>query len=158
MIIVPPTRISVATLGAEQIDRLVDENVFRRSRWCSGELIEIGMHEHCCAECSALVNVTLAMRIFCERRHLRVTPRYSSDMHDAWLIVDELRTRHALEVQERFAEALDNSARNKVVPVSHDPTHRLIFSLSPRSLAVAALRALGVIDASGVVCEVAHDE
>lgn len=150
----PPARLHLSVLTDELIDSLVSQHIFKQPRVCTGHAepgMRLGMRR--CLECNATFDEVATSRFYAEPGHLRLVPGYTKDMGEAWSIIDALRWQ-SRETQVCFVLFLDDlvckeEIRGKLNGLRSCTKQQLLFGLSARLIAIAALQAIDVITVDG---------
>jgi hypothetical protein len=152
-------RLHADQLADEVIDGLVFEHIFKQSRLCTGRT-EPGMRPGTrrCTECEALLDETMAMRLFEEKSsHPRPIPGYTKNIGVAWSIIDALRgySDATMACFALFLDALIYEERTRQRPRSlvGCTKQHFVFGTRPRLIAIAALQAIDVFDINGYLKE-----
>lgn len=143
-------KVNVAALSNTRLDELLDRHVFGQAEWCRGDC-ELRYMGHVpiyqCKTCSALEERTLAQHIFGSNGHRRLVPKYTESRASARSIFDAVQ-RLGRTVQSCFTLNLCLGC-----PIGRSMQIWVLFDASPRQIAVAALQAMGIVDAEGYIIE-----
>lgn len=136
-------RVNVADLEDTDIDGLVDLHIFGFDGWCEGRIdftYSPSASPWQCSQCEATEDYARAALLI--ERHVRRIPCYTANMALAWRIVDVIKGR-SKSVRARFVLSLRVLVKDSGVTA--------IFATTPRTICIAALQALGIVDRDGYI-------
>lgn len=137
----------VETMDNLEINILLDRLVFKHNPWCTGRRRFYGYRRWltlpACMLCGFNEQSAVDQFLGDDIGHPRVAPDYTKDMQSIWPVVEAMRS------QDKATEIC--FLLNVSAPLRGYT--RWIFEISPRIVAIAALKACGVIDADGFVRE-----
>jgi hypothetical protein len=149
MMIQAPMRRHIDTLRPADLDALIDRYIFGRDPRCRGNChfqVMIGsVSYHRCEICGGIEERTAAQRYFGADGHERRIPRYTEDRASIRQVFDGLR-KLGKTVQSCFVLNLCCYC-----PAMASMQVWLLFDVTPKQIALSALKALGVIDSEGYV-------
>lgn len=145
--------IHVDALRESDIDTLLDKYLFNNEYWCYGycELQrQYGANStYRCSVCEAIDERGAAAKFFGDgMKHRRLAPHYSKDQ-----IVEAMKLQ-AYSVYVCFGWHINHEVINAPTKLLLPSQVLQLLELSPRSMAIAALKALGVVDVDGYVVKV----
>lgn len=137
----------VETLDNLEINILLDRHVFGHSPWCTGRRRFRGhagwLSLPACMLCGFAEQSAVDQLLTDDIGHPRVAPDYIRDMQSVWPVVDAMRSQ---DKATQICFMLHTAAPLRGL-------QQLIFELTPRIVAIAALKAVGIIDVDGFVRE-----
>ncbi|HLZ64421.1 MAG TPA: hypothetical protein VKR06_46430 [Ktedonosporobacter sp.] len=139
----------IDTLRSSDLDALLDRHIFGREPRCRGNCefqVMIGSQSyHRCEICGGIEERSPAQRYFGADGHERLIPRYTVDKTSIQCVIDAIG---------RMSKTIQSCYTLNICcycPVGASMTVWLNFGPTPRQIALAALRAVDVVDSEGYV-------